>query len=143
MHAHQPMAPLPVDDRFDLLAGFGQRARAVRRHMHHRAVLAVDRRGDCDFAAVAGPNPASVARLAAAGRVEHGALQPDAAVLRNADDAGPALARIGVLAKDLRLAHEPAFWLTNSPARFLSPASSQAGTGSPFAARNAGLNSLV
>jgi hypothetical protein len=127
MHAHQPVAPLPIDLDLDLHAGLGQIG-ALGGDVHHlvlaRALARVD-----DPRLAAGPaQQADVAGLPAASGIEHRPVELNAVGPRgqNGCFAAPA---IGVVAKDQL--HGPL------------PQSSQSGAGRPLSRRNAALNSLL
>ncbi len=99
MDAHVAMAPLPVEHGGQRLAGLRQRL-AVARDMHDLAlVLAVDGRGDGDIA-TRPAQPAGVARLAAAGGVEDGSVEHDAAPVVDRDDRRFGFGQIGVAAEE-------------------------------------------
>src|SRR3972149_6626395 len=96
--AHVTMAAGPVEGGLERLAGFGH-GLVLARYVHHLAlVLAIDRGGDRD--AAAGPvERAGVARLAAAGRVEHRTVEDDAAAVVDRNNLGLGLADIWVVAE--------------------------------------------
>ena len=98
MHPHMPVASLPVDLGPDLRPDGGRRG-ALREGVQHRVSLALRRRQHGEDRAAFVHQPAGIARLAAAGRVEHGAVERDAVGPRGRHHgiAGP---RIGVVAED-------------------------------------------
>ena len=152
--AHVAVAPLPVEHRGQRLAGFRQRL-GVARDMHHLAlVLAVDRGGDGDIAARPA-KPPGVAGLAAAGGVEHRAVEHDAAAVVDGKDGGLGFGKVGVAAEEefgghgdwsgdeatqtSRLPREAASGERHCDVVF---ASSHAGTGRPRSRRKSGLKSF-
>ena len=98
--AHVAVPPLPVERRLDRLAGLGQRL-GLARHMDDLAlVVAIDGGGDGDRRGVGAEQAAAVARLAAAGGVEHGAVEDDAAPVVDAEHRRLGLGQIGVVAEE-------------------------------------------
>src|SRR4051812_49993915 len=76
--------------------------------MDDLAALALHRIRDLDRRAVGELDPARITGLAAAARVEHSAVEPDAAVV-DVHDRGRVLARVGVVAED-RLGHAVCYY---------------------------------
>src|SRR6266404_2777280 len=79
VHAHQPVAAVPVDPRDDLGADRRQYGIGDRDVPDAVGGIALDRVDDGDRPAVGQPQRPGVARLAAAGGIEHGAVEHDAA----------------------------------------------------------------
>ena len=71
------------------------------------AGIGVARALDQDRVPGRGGQHAAVGRLSARGRVEHGAVEHDAARVGEADDSGAAFLQIGVFAKQTVGGHEP------------------------------------
>ncbi len=146
MHAHARVALVPIDRRGDLVAdGKGRGARRIlRRHVRDLALggVGIDRGGDRHRRAVGFAERAAVAGLAAGGGVEHRAVEHDAALLGERDDA-----RLAILAnksrrgKDIRSAWF-ATQVTRKAVLISDCASSQSGTGSFLPRRKSGLNSF-
>ncbi len=144
VHAHAGVTLFPIDGRGDGVAGFERRGvGAFGRHVRDLAfgLVGIDRGGDGDGHAGRGPQPAGVAGLAARGGVEHRAVEHDAAFVREGDDARLAGLQITVVAEQAVGGHRAS---TLHERRFDLglAASSHSGTGSFFARRNSGLNSL-
>ena len=127
MHAHQPVAALPIELGCELRAWRRQRrarGRDVDDLVEAFALYRVDNR-DCLAGGEA--QRSLIAGLAAAGRVEHRAVEPDA-LLVGSDNARRARARIRIIAEN-QFGHPPA-------------PLSHGGVGRFFSFRNAGLNSF-
>ncbi len=77
MHAHQPMAPLPIDLGNHLATRLGQRRAGVGNMDHLVERIALHRIDDCDRLSGWQAQKAGIARLAAARRIEHRAVEPD------------------------------------------------------------------
>ena len=96
VHAHQPVARVPVEHDADALAGCGERA-ALGRDVHDAGLVGVvDGGGDRAAAAALQLDQPLVAGLPAGGRVEHGAVEDDAAALVDAEHARAAVALVGI-----------------------------------------------
>ncbi len=99
MHAHQAVAPLPIDLGDELGSGLGQH-RARRGNMDHLVgQRTLDRVDDCDRRTRREAQQAGVARLPPAYRIKDRAVEPDAAPLGGHH---PAIAgsQVGVLPED-------------------------------------------
>jgi hypothetical protein len=126
VHAHQPVAALPIDLGGDRGARLGQR-RARLGDMDHRVGrVTLHRIDDRDRRPVGQPQHPAIAGLSAAGRIEHGAIKRDAALV-NPNHPRRARADISVVAED-EFGHQ-------------CP-SNHGGVGKLRSLRNSGLNSF-
>ena len=97
VHAHVPVAALPVEHGVDL--GADRRpGRIGRQHVQHVAAVGLHRVDDPGLAAVPAQH-AGVAGLAAAGRIEDRAVEPHAALL-DRGHGGVGFLEIGVLTEE-------------------------------------------
>ena len=112
--------------------------------MHDRFLVGIiDGGRDLDAADTVDLDGAFVAGLAAGRGIEHGAVEDDAAAVGDASDACLAGARVGIGAIEL-LGHwdRASSHSANTVGISARGTASQGGTGSPFEAMNAGLNSF-
>src|SRR3546814_8363913 len=130
VHAHVPVAAVPIDDGGNLRPRFRQHA-AFGGDMHDRVAIAFYSGGHPDLAALGKTPTAAVARLAAAGRVENRAIEDDSAAVIDGDDLRCALPAVSILAKDFL-----------GPGSSHDQTSSQSGVGRPFSRRKTGLKSF-
>ena len=77
VHAHVRVAALPVEQRFDLVAG-GRRGDARFELMQDAPFVTLARVDHAPFTTVAAPQPAGIARLTATERVEDRTVEHDA-----------------------------------------------------------------
>jgi len=96
MHAHMIVAALPVEPGNEPIARFGDNGAFLRNMDDVFPTIALERRGNANFAAVAQDQHAAIARLAAAGRVEYRPVENDAAKRVDGDDRGLAFTQIGI-----------------------------------------------
>src|SRR3546814_18598462 len=109
VHAHVPVAAVPIDDGGNLRPRFRQHA-AFGGDMHDRVAIAFYSGGNPDLAALGKTQRAAVARLAAAGRVENRAIEDDSAAVIDGEDLPCAPPAVRLLPKDLlgpRNSHKP------------------------------------
>ena len=128
VHPHVPVAALPVEHRRDPGAG-GRYGLALGRDVDHVLLaFAFHRRHDDDLRAVGKAQHAAVAGLAAAGGIEHRAVEDDAAAFVHGGYRRLTFPEIRICAEQL-LGRHPGH-------------SSQDGTGKFFSRRKAGLKSF-
>ena len=131
VHAHQPVAPLPVDDGLDDRAGLEALGRCPlgRNVQDTVGTCPFDRIGDHNVA-TSDAQPARIAWLPATGGVENRAVELDA-FRRDGHDRGLAGFGVGIVAED------------ELPSWRGTQLSSQVGVGRPRSRKNAGLNSFL
>ena len=108
--AHVPMAALPVERRLDRLARLGQRLGLAGDVDDLALVVAIDGGGDGDRRSVGADEPPGIAGLAAAGGVEDGAVEDDAAAVVDGEHGGLDLGKVGVVAEEEFGGHDLAPW---------------------------------
>ena len=98
--AHVAVAALPVERRLQPLAGLGEGLGLAGDVDDLALVVAVDGGGDRDRRAALADQPAGIAGLPAAGGVEDGAVEDDAAAVVDAEHGGLGLGKVRVVAEE-------------------------------------------